>query len=227
MSLPRPYYEDANTVLYCADNREILPELEAVDFILTSPPYDDLRDYGGFGFRLHDTMIYHKVGAPPLNHKRYEQTFEYMFVFSKNAPNIFNGIRDPSAYPSQRNTTTVRGKDGRLRPANGVGRMTKAERLRSNVWAYKVGWRHTSEHSIAHNHPAIFPDKLARDHIQSWTNPGNVVLDPFAGSGTSLVAAKKLGRKAIGIEVDESYCEIAAKRLAQEVLPLEMKEETA
>ena len=63
-----------------------------------------------------------------------------------------------------------------------------------------------------------FPIDLVKDHIISWSNEGDLVYDPFMGSGTTLVAAKRLGRQAIGIEIVERYCEIAAKRLAQDFL---------
>ncbi len=269
MTLPAPYYEDESVKLFLADNRDILPLLGDADLVLTSPPYDGLRDYGGFGFdfpsvapllppvlaeggvmvwvvgdstvdgsesgssfrqalafmeqglRLHDTMIFAKNGGSPLTHRRYEQAFEYMFIFSRGAPKTFNPLRERSLSAGRLAHGTVRERDGILRPVNGAGRMLEAEKTRSNIWTYLVGGGKTSEHSIAHGHPAIFPDRLARDHITSWTNPGDTVLDPLCGSGTSLVAAKYLGRRAIGVEVEEKYCEIAVLRLQQEVLPLE------
>ena len=66
-------------------------------------------------------------------------------------------------------------------------------------------------------HPAAFPEALARDHILSWSNDGDIVLDPFNGSGTTMKMAKLMGRRGIGIEINESYCEIAANRLRQNV----------
>lgn len=71
-------------------------------------------------------------------------------------------------------------------------------------------------------HPCPKPEPLMCELVSAFTDPGDTILDPFMGSGTTLVAAKRLGRKAIGIEREEKYCEIAARRLAQEALPLEM-----
>ena len=73
----------------------------------------------------------------------------------------------------------------------------------------------------AHDHPAIFPYALAADHIRSWSNPGDLVLDPMAGSGTTLRAAVNLGRRAIGVEVNPDYCDLIRRRMAQTVLDLE------
>ena len=93
---------------------------------------------------------------------------------------------------------------------------------RSNVWPYFVGRFHSAEMQVAFRHPAIFPLTLARDHVFTWTNPGDLVLDPMAGSGTTLRAAKNLGRKAVGIEIHEEYISIIKERLAQHVMALEV-----
>ena len=82
-----------------------------------------------------------------------------------------------------------------------------------------MGHGYSASSPIAYEHPAIFPEGLAKDHISSWSNPDEIILDPMCGSGTSLLQAKELGRRAIGIEIEEKYCEIAARRLAQEVFP--------
>lgn len=84
---------------------------------------------------------------------------------------------------------------------------------------YDVGAGYIGD-PLCHLHPAPFPEKLANDHILSWSDADDMVLDPMCGGGTTLKIAKQLGRKAIGIEIEEKYCEIAVKRLAQEVLPL-------
>ena len=76
----------------------------------------------------------------------------------------------------------------------------------------------TTKDSFAFKHPAIFPEPIARDHIRSWSNEGDIVLDPFNGSGTTTKMARELGRRYIGIEVNPEYCEIAEKRLEQKLL---------
>jgi site-specific DNA-methyltransferase (adenine-specific) len=169
------------------------------------------------GWKLWDTMIY-ATDKPPLTHRRYEQSFEYMFVFAKNKPAVFNGIRRKSKhagvstagrryYHSKDHNTTF--------PAHTIGK-TRETSLIGNIWYYPTfGEKETG------SHPAPFPITLATDHITSWTNKHDTILDPFMGSGTTLRAAKDLQRISIGIEIEERYCEIAAKRLAQEVLPLD------
>lgn len=89
---------------------------------------------------------------------------------------------------------------------------------RRNVWNYLVNGGSSSNESITFQHPAIFPEKLARDHILSWSNEGDTVLDPFSGSGTTAKMAKHNGRRYIGIEINSEYCEIAEQRLEQNVL---------
>jgi DNA modification methylase len=164
------------------------------------------------GLNLHDTMIYQKRGGPPLTHKRYEQKFEYMFVLSKGAPKTFNPILDPCIYAGQSRGGTYRHTGNKLSRANKIAPV-KEKKIRGNVWDYKVGKYHSTKHIEAHKHPAIFPDVLAVDHIISWSNENEIVLDPFLGSGTTAAIAKKLNRKFIGIEREKEYFEIAKKRI--------------
>jgi len=170
------------------------------------------------GFRIHDTMIYrkHSFSKPVIN--RYHQVFEYMFVLSKGKPKTFNPIKDrKNKYAGQTcwGVNTMRKKDGSLEEykKNVISEYGK----RYNVWKYLVGGGNSSKDKIAYEHPAIFPEKLARDHIVSWSNVGDIVCDPLMGSGTTLVAAKKLGRKAVGIEINQKYCDIAVERIKKEI----------
>lgn len=269
-----PYYQDSAVTIYHGDCREILP-IES-DLIVTSPPYDQLRDYGGhafdfqscagaiaaslkhgaimvwivadqtlggseslssfkqviffhdvLGLNLHDTMIYEKAGCPFPETNRYYPVAEFMFILSRGKPKTTNLIQD------QRNNWNG-SKVARLhsdRQVNGEvksnsafriepGRTVKEFGVRGNIWRYSIGMGNTTDFMPAFEHPAMFPEKLASDHIQSWSNPGELITDPFAGSGTTLRAAKDLGRKAIGVEIEERYCEIAARRMEQEVLEL-------
>lgn len=167
--------------------------------------------FRSLGLRLHDTMIYAKKNPIPLNHPRYEQAFEFMFVLSKGKPRTVNLLREPCRSVGRRVCASHRrgghGHGDRLVPFHGNGKLVQETKPRSNIWTYGVGTERQNKH------PAVFPLRLARDHVSSWTNPGDLVLDPFAGSATTLVAALQTGRRAIGIELSESYCEIAAKRL--------------
>ena len=160
------------------------------------------------GFNLHDTMIYQK-STPPLTHNRYEQNFEYMFVFSKGKPKTFNGLREPREYADNRkNKAFGRNKDNSV----DVGYSSKYEtRLKRNVWKYFAGGG--ANDKIASQHPAIFPEQLANDHIISWSNEGDVIYDPFMGSGTTAKMAILNNRNWIGSEISKEYCEIAEKRI--------------
>lgn len=173
------------------------------------------------GFRLHDTMIYEKAGVTYPETTRYYPCFEYMFVFSKGAPATFAPLRDKVnswAGQLQSPSRSQRKVDGQREISHGAGEhRIHAKGIRSNLWRYSPGFMKSAKEKYIFEHPAIFPEELAKDHILSWSAVGQTVLDPFAGSGTTLRAAKDLNRKAIGIEVEERYCEIAAKRLRQEV----------
>lgn len=253
--------------IYCGDNCDLLGQLprECIDLVVTSPPYDDLRTYGGhtwdfygvawqlkrvlkpggvivwvvadatkdgsetgtsmeqalhfkrLGLNLHDTMIYHKE-AIPLTHNRYEQHFEYSFVFSKGKPLTFNPLMEKSKRAGESRKSSTRRHDGKETSALHNQGNVKDTKIKGNVWFYDTGYMKSSPDVIAFDHPAIFPEKLAKDHILSWSNPGDLVLDPFTGSGTTCKAAKELGRKFLGFEINPEYCKIAERRIAQEVL---------
>ena len=158
------------------------------------------------GFNLHDTMIYQKQFYVPLTHNRYEQEWEYMFVFSKWKPKTFNPIKVPTLFGGKKSTLTHR-KTGE-KPIRGTnyGKERKMERIIGNIWNLQP--QRKSEH------PAIFPEKLAHDHILSWSNEGDTVLDPFAGSGTVGKVAQQLNRNCILIEKEQEYVDIINKRLS-------------
>lgn len=257
--------------IFCGDAQIILFDFpdESIDLVVTSPPYDQQRQYGTVGgvwwnfeaiadqlvrvlklrgvivwvvadqtiggsetgtsmrqalyfmrsMNLHDTMIYQRRTIP-LTSNRYQPEWEYMFVFSKGSPKTFNPLMEKSnlGRPGITCEKAKRGTDGipKLRHKRALPKELK---VRSNVWEYNpTPGQH--QDPAKWEHPATFPDLLASDHIQSWSNPGDVVLDPFAGSGTTLQAAKLLNRRYVGIEVNPQYVKIIKNRLAQEVLAL-------
>jgi len=168
------------------------------------------------GFNLHDTMIYAKnnVYAHDPRNKRYKQCFEYMFVLSKGRPNTYNEIKDR---PNKHVGKTLSGTKGRTK--EGIKRNLKPIVLgeyqaRFNIWEYTTGGSVASD-KIAFQHPAVFPEQLAADHIISWSNPGDIVLDPMCGSGTTCKMALKLGRRFIGIDIAEEYVEMARRRVEE------------
>jgi DNA modification methylase len=246
----------------CAEIMKSWPD-ECIDLTVTSPPYDNLRDYKGYtfdfetiakelyritkpggvvvwvvgdatingsetgtsfrqalyfkdvcGFNLHDTMIWNKESFSFPNKTCYHQVFEYMFIFAKGKPKSLNFI-----YDRKNLYIGVRGASGRKRDGSrntGKSKVTQEYGKRFNVWNYPIGGGHCTNDKIAYQHPAIFPEQLAADHIISWSNPGDIVLDPMCGSGTTCKMALKLGRRFIGIDIAEEYCEIARKRVEAE-----------
>ena len=164
------------------------------------------------GFNLHDTMIYRKKNPTPMRGNRYQNCFEYMFVFSKGKPNIFNPIMVEKKYMENRKSKQYNKK------ANGeqIVREYKANsnmKPMDNIWEYSVGLYNSTSDKIAFNHPAVFPERLAADHILSWSNEGDLVFDPFTGSGTTGKMAVLNNRNFLGIELDEAYMEIAKERI--------------
>jgi DNA modification methylase len=174
------------------------------------------------GFNLHDTMIYRKICYMPLSHRRYEQVFEYMFVFSKGTPITFNPIKKHNRQVGKVITGNHRHDGNILETIHKSGETIKETGLEVNVWSYGTGWGHTYTDDIVKGHPAPFPEALARDHILSWSNPGDVVLDPMAGSGTTGKMAVKYDRKFIGCEISEEYFDIAVKRIKEAQLQMRL-----
>jgi site-specific DNA-methyltransferase (adenine-specific) len=167
------------------------------------------------GFRLHDTMIFGKRNIVPLTHRRYEQAFEFMFVLSKGSPRTFNPIVEPCINAGRTRGNSKHYRDGeKLSVIGGARKPYNDTKIRENIWWYSVGRVKTV------GHPAVFPLQLAADHIVSWSNPGDTVLDPFMGSGTVGVACLNAGRSFIGIELAPTYFAIAESRIAEARSPL-------
>lgn len=240
----------------------------SIDITVTSPPYDNLRTYGGIiddwnfekfqriakelyritkeggvvvwvvadatikgsetgtsfkqalyfmecGFNLNDTMIWRKTNPmPQVKQKRYNQEFEYMFVFSKGVPKTFTPIMIPTKCSGVRYNSTCKnigGENGRTQKDFIINK----EKIKGCIWDIAVAQNKTG-------HPAVFPEVLANDHIISWSNEGDTVFDPFMGSGTTGKMAILNNRKFIGIELNEEYFAIAEKRIkeAQQQLKL-------
>ena len=179
---------------------------------------ESFRQAMGFvqiGFNLHDTMIYHKAGVNYPKHTRYLCSFVYFFIFFWGPQKAINLIRDCKNKNAGDNSSgTCRQTDNSQRArAQTFERNIANVGTRQNVWTYNTGWGHSAKEKIAFEHPAIFPEQLAADHIISWSNPGDIVLDPMNGSGTTTKMANKFGRRYIGIDISPEYCEIARKRL--------------
>lgn len=257
--------------IICGDNKLILETIpnDSVDLVVTSPPYDNIRNYAGFslteketeilierlfkvlkkggvvvwivgdavingsetgtsfkqalkfmevGFKLHDTMIYKKnTSSFPAKRtgNRYTQIFEYMFVFSKGSPKTSHLICDkPNKWAGHTNwgKNTNRQKNGELKETTDIKPVPDFS-PRNNIWEYNVGKGFNSSDVESHEHPAIFPERLAEDHILTWSNENDIVLDPFCGSGTTCKMAKKNKRHFVGIEISEEYCVLAKKIL--------------
>jgi len=254
--------------IICGDAVDVMKTFPAdsIDLVVTSPPYDELRNYNGYrfnfegiaqglfrvvkkggvvvwvvgdqtikgnetgtsfrqalyfkqvGFNLFDTMIYLKTPRGAVgNNKTYWQSFEYMFILSKGTPKTINPIKDRENKDERSGDNgTKRLHDGTLLKLKRAG-YSKYGR-RTNVWEYLIGRGHSASDNIAYKHPAIFPEKLAQDHIISWSNPGDVVFDPMCGSGTACKMAKINKRDFIGIDISSEYCKIAEERLRQKTL---------
>lgn len=249
--------------------KELIDEGVSVDLVVTSPPYDDLRNYdnslewdfevfkevakllysilneGGvivwvvndktdkgsktgtsfkqalyfkeLGFNIHDIMIFAKRNPlPQIFHKRYTDSFEYMLILSKGSVRTCNPLKEPCKHKGK-----VAKSFKKITP-NGMERVNKSSminntKIKSNIWYYMIG-----ESAIKkYRHPAMFPLQLAKDHIISWSNENDLVLDPFMGSGTTGVACQELNRQFIGIEKVEEYYNICCDRLNESQVKLE------
>jgi len=246
--------------VYHSDCIELMKSMEEnyVDLTVTSPPYDELRNYNGYhfnfegiaknlfritkkggilvwvvgdkikngnrsltsfkqaiffkdiGFNVHDVMIYKKKNTPFMRTNAYTNCFEFMFVFSKGSPKTFNPLKVKTARQGQEMLPFNKGADGINRKILGE---LKPEKTTTNIWEYAVGLGGTTSDKIAFKHPAVFPEKLAEDHILSWTNEGDIVFDPMCGSGTTCKMALKNKRLYIGCDISKEYVELTEERL--------------
>lgn len=255
--------------LILGDSSEVLKSFpsETIDVVVTSPPYDHLRNYeniksdwnfetfktiaqelyrvmkkgsvmvwvvgdstikGGktltsyrqalffqeIGFTMYDVIIYEKAGTGPPHKNRYFNAFEYMFILSKGKPKTINLLKDkPNKWAGHETYSEItrREADGTLTVKG--KKIINEYGVRTNIWRYKNGKRQSTRDLFAHEHPAIFPEKLVEDVLKSWSNPDDLVLDPFGGSGTTAKVAKILGRDYIYIEKVEKYYRLAEERL--------------
>ena len=231
---------------------------DSIDLVVTSPPYDNLRDYQGYhfpfediarslfrvmkkggvvvwvvgdqtvngsetgtsfrqalyfneiGFNLHDTMVWNKMSQAchDYRNKRYKQEFEYMIILSNGKPKTYNEICDREVKNAGKiiKKSSKRKADGTIRKYREI--KLKDKHARSNIWCFEVERRS--------KHPAPFPEALVYDHIKSWSNVGDIVYDPFMGSGTTANVAIILQRKYIGSEISSEYCQLAEKRIQNE-----------
>lgn len=167
------------------------------------------------GFNLHDTMIYKKSNPVPNAGTRYQQSFEYMFILSKGKPNTTNLItrqrrNECNDKRTFRHKGFTRDTEGNFKKSD---YFVKEEVIKENVWEYLVGGGNSTNDKIAFEHPAIFPEKLAGDHILSWSNENDIIYDPFMGSGTTAKMAMLNNRRYIGSEISKDYVEIANARI--------------
>jgi site-specific DNA-methyltransferase (adenine-specific) len=171
--------------------------------------------FKSLGFRVHDTMIY-QSDKPPRSDNRYHPNFEFMFVFSKERPKTVNLIKRIVKRPGH--------SHGKFRQSNGslisakTTQKIKGTTPLNNVWYYYTG--RDEGDKIAPLNPARFPEALAADHIRSWSNPGDLVLDLFSGSGTTAKMAYLLERDYAGIDISANYCDIARRRVAAATMPI-------
>lgn len=171
------------------------------------------------GFNLHDTMIYDKGFSKFPDKTRYGQSFEYMFILTKGKIKTFNPIKcECKEFKKgvKQKIITDRNKEGNLQEKTVKINEFKTER---NVWLIDSGFNRSTTDKIAFNHPAIFPEKLANDHILSWSNENDLIFDPFNGSGTTAKMCKILKRKFVGIDISKEYIDIAIQRIKQTKKP--------
>ena len=230
---------------------------DSVHLTVTSPPYDDLRNYNGYdfdfagiaaglyrvtapggivvwvvgdkinggrtltsfrqalhfqelGFAMHDVMIYQKKNTPFMRKNAYTNCYEFMFVLCKGRPKTFNPLTQKTVRHGHEMVVYNKGADG-VNKKN--LKELKKEKTRANIWAYAVGLGGTTSDKMAFRHPAIFPEKLAEEHILSWTNEGDLVFDPMCGSGTTCKMAMLHGRRYVGVDISAEYIKIAEERL--------------
>ena len=176
----------------------------------TGTSFKQALHFKEMGFNIHDTMIWSKGSCPFPDKTRYYQSFEYMFIFSKGRIKTYNPIEDrKNKWGGTSVHGTLRQADGSLVKPSGM----KTKRKVKNIGVRFNVWEQSPERKNETNHPAPFPIRLVQDHVVSWSNKDDVVLDPFMGSGTTGVACLNTKRRFIGMELDEDYFNIAKERI--------------
>jgi site-specific DNA-methyltransferase (adenine-specific) len=204
-----PYYQDDSVTIYHGDSLEIMPSVGPVALTLTDPPYnvgldysdgDDRADYADWTRRWLALAPRPLVVTPGM--------VNMALWFSIEAP-LWTCAW---VKPNQSSPSRIGGFNA-WEPLLVYGKPSK--RVGQDAWTMSIGQQ---EDIGGHPCPKYLP--FWRRIVQAFTEPGDVLLDPFMGTGTTLIAAKDLGRRAIGIELDERWCEQAAIRCSQEVLGL-------
>ncbi len=241
----------------CIELMNSMPE-SLIDLVVTSPPYDDLRNYdwyvfpfeeiaqwlykvlkkGGvivwvvgdkvykwnrsltsfrqalyfqeIGFNVHDIMIYKKRNTPFMRSNGYTNCYEFMYVFTKWSPRVFHPLKTGTVRQGIEWMPFNKKPDGINKK---VPKELKAEKTLTNIWEYAVWLHWTTSDKKAFKHPAMFPERLAEDHILSWTNEGDLVFDPMCWAGTTCKMALKNNRNYIGCDISSEYVELAKERM--------------
>lgn len=167
------------------------------------------------GFNLHDTMIFSGVKPPRANGSRYHDQMEYMFVLSKEKPSTTNILREPCKHAGKTKGGVWSDRRGSKSKSKAAVFPVQADKPRSNIWVYGLGFGGVTTDREAFSHPALFPERLAQDHILSWSSLGDTVLDPFVGSGTTGKMALLNGRSFVGIDISPEYIDIARSRISK------------
>lgn len=264
MTAPAP--DKTMLEFHVADCVKFMKKMDAgcVDLSVTSPPYDNLRDYQGYsfdfeaiahglyrvtkkggvvvwvvgdkindgrsltsfrqglffqeiGFQMHDVMIYQKKNTPFMRSNAYTNCFEFMFVLSKGKPKTFHPLKEKTVRTGFEMLTHNKKADGVNKK---VLAELKPEKTKNNIWAYAVGMGGTTSDKIAFQHPAVFPERLAAEHILSWSNKGDLIFDPMCGSGTTGKMAAIHHRNFIGVDISKEYIAIAKQRMKSMQLSL-------
>jgi DNA modification methylase len=217
MSLPKPYYDQEGITIYHADCRDILPHLEPVDLVLTDPPY-------GINYIANNPSVRKGLGVKPVEIVNDKELIDLRFILSMNCDVVSFGANN---YPEQ---LPHRGRwicwDKRV--------IENADKMLGSP--FELAWRNinhgydtmirlmhggvvSADRDGKRFHPTQKPVQLMVRIMQLYPK-SDTILDPFMGSGTTLVAAQSLGRRAVGIEIEQKYCDIAIRRLKQQPLPL-------
>jgi site-specific DNA-methyltransferase (adenine-specific) len=148
-----------------------------------------------------------------------------MFILCKGKPKTFNPLKlnkIPKYISNKPRICFSRQLDDHIR--KDIFIPNRIDKMRGNIWKYNAGFNQSTKDKIAFQNPAIFPEKLAEDHILSWSNKGNLIYDPFGGSGTTAKMAIKNDRKWILSEISKEYCEIIEQRLKEPIKQIKRKE---